>query len=363
MKKYIFWLVFAVAFAFTSCSDTKEIDIKYQVDLAINPSTVLEPFHGFRIGGKTYGLDMYDKSDGRALLRISTFIYDNDGDLIGNYENAVNDYNTIINIPIAIGEKEEYTIVAISSSILGTLQSPEVESFTISGIEKLSTLSVLQQSINGIYSGISFGTNWSVLGASFITVTSKNEETVEINLKPITSMVKITYNDIHAWDEYGVDTYVVQYKNNSTATYSDNQFLYSTNLSNGQISYSDVDVTENVGDNIAEIINILPCMNMEYNGLLLIGENRIDFVQASVNGAGTVDIHSGLEYVCSIDCAEWAISFTQENSTRSLNSESTMLMDVTLTNNGESDHLTLVNTKENREKSDGISIVELLNNY
>lgn len=360
MKKYILLVVSAVALAFTSCSDMEEIDIKYQVDLVVNPSSVLEPFHGFRIGGQNYGLDMYDKSDGKASLRISTYIYDNSGNRVDVYENLVDDYNSKVTIPISVRDNEEYTIVSISSSILGTLQSPTAQSFTISGSEKLSTLSILQQSINGIYSGNSFGTNWSILGASVRTITSENKGVVDINLSPITSMVKISYNNVHAWDEYAVDTYAVQYKNNSTATYSGNQFTFSTALSNGQVSYSDLDVTENSGNSIAEIINILPCENMEYNGLLFIGENRLDFVEANENGAGTVNIQSGLEYECKIDCAEWAIEFTQENSTRSINAEPTMLMNSIIIKNSLDNNTSLAKSKKKLPQS-GVSIIELLN--
>lgn len=360
MKKYILLVVSAIALAFTSCSDSEEVDIKYQVDLVVNPSTVLEPFHGFRIGGQNYGLDMYDKSDGKANLRISTYIYDSNGNKVDAYENLVSDYSSKVNIPISIGDKEKYTIVSISSSILGTLHSPTAESFTISAVENLSTLSISQQSLNGICSGISFGTNWSVLGAAIKTITSADRGTVDINLKPITSMVKISYNNIHAWDEYAVDTYAVQYKNNSTVTFSGNQFMFSTALPNGQFNYSDLDVTRNSDNNIAEIINILPCERMEYNGLLLIGTNRIDFVEVNANGTGTVNIQSGLEYECKINCAEWAIEFTQENTTRVAKSEPAMLKNSSINESSLNDNISLTRSRLHTTQN-GVSIIELLN--
>lgn len=360
MKKYISLVISAVALAFTSCSDSEEIEIKYQIDLVVNPSTVLEPFHGFRIGGQNYGLDMYDKSDGKASLRISTYIYDSNGNKVDAYENLVSDYSSKVNIPISIGDKEKYTIVSISSSILGTLYSPTAESFTISGVENLSTLSISQQSLNGIYSGDSFGTNWSILGATIKTITSADKGTVDVNLKPITSMVKISYNNIHAWDEYAVDTYAIQYKNNSTVTFSGNQFMFSTALSNGQISFSDLDVTENSGNNIAEIINILPCERMEYNGLLFMGEKRIDFVEVNPNGAGTVNIQSGLEYECKINCTEWAIEFTQENTTQAVKSEPAMLMNSSINKNSLNNNISLTKSQFHTTQS-GVSIIELLN--
>lgn len=361
MKKYILLVVSAVALAFTSCSDRVEIDIKYQIDLVINPSTVLAPFHGFRIGEQNYGLDMYNESDGKASLRISTYLYNNSGNLVEEYEYLVNDYNSKVNIPISIREHEEYTIVSISSSILGTLESPSEESYTILGSEKLSTLSILQESINGVYSGKSYYSNWSILGASIKTITSNNKGKVDIDLKPITAMVEISYNNVHAWDEYGVDTYAIQYKNNSTAISAGDQFSYSTTLSNGQISYSYLDVTENPGNNIAEIINILPCENMEYNGLLFIGSERIDFIEANAAGAGSVNIKSGMEYKCSINCAEWAVEFTQENNSRSINSDQSMLM-VPMKTKTMNNNLSLTKSMNSLIQNGGVSIIQLLNN-
>ena len=151
-----------------------------------------------------------------------------------------------------------------------------------------------------------------------------------------------------------MDKYVVQYKNNSTATYTGNQFTFSTALSNGQVSYSDLDVTKYSDNNIARIINILPCENMEYNGLFFIGVKCVFF------GAGTVNIQSGLEYECKIDCEKLAIEFTQVNSTRSINNEPTMLMNSTMSKNHLSNHTSLTKSENNLPKS-GVSIIELLN--
>ena len=39
MNKYILLVVSAVALAFTSCSDSEEIEIKYQVNFTISPAT------------------------------------------------------------------------------------------------------------------------------------------------------------------------------------------------------------------------------------------------------------------------------------------------------------------------------------
>ena len=57
MKKYFLLVVSAVALAFTSCSDSEEIDIKYQVNVTVDPSTVKSAFHGYSVNDETYGLN------------------------------------------------------------------------------------------------------------------------------------------------------------------------------------------------------------------------------------------------------------------------------------------------------------------
>lgn len=301
MRKYILYLA-ALMMALTSCTDSEEVDIKYQINVTIDPSTVLKPFHGFRIGGETYGLDMYSDEDGAAKLRIASFVYDETGKLVEKYETVINDYTSNVKFSFLAKEDIKYTIVSISNSIYenGTF----LESYTISNENNLSKLSIQQQHYDGTNcSGQSFYSNWSILGLSAQTVDINHHDYV-INLKPITSMVEINYSSIHAWDEYAVDTYVIQYKSNTMVSFDSTTPLYTTGLSNGTVNYSDLDVTENPGNIISSIVNILPCQGMEYNGLLFQGEDVIYF---SENAAGKIDITSGEEYEFNVDCQNWKI--------------------------------------------------------
>lgn len=305
MRKYILYLA-TLMMALTSCTDSEEVDIKYQINVTIDPSTVLKPFHGFRIGGETYGLDMYSDEDGAAKLRIASFVYDETGKLVEKYETVINDYTSNVKFSFLAKEDIKYTIVSISNSIYehGTF----LESYTISNENNLSKLSIQQQHYDGTNcSGQSFYSNWSILGLSAQTVDINHHDYV-INLQPITSMVEINYSSIHAWDEYAVDTYVIQYKSNTMVSFDSTTPLYTTGLSNGTVNYSDLDVTENPGNaTISSIINILPCQDMEYNGLLFQGGERIDFVNVNENGAGKIDITSGEEYEINVDCLNWAV--------------------------------------------------------
>lgn len=297
MKKYILYLA-ALMMVLASCSDSEEVDIKYQINVTVDPSTVLTPFHGFRIGGETYGLDMYSDKDGTAELRITSFVYDETGELVEKYETVINDYTSNVKFSFLAKENIKYTIVSISNSIYEN--GIFLESYTISNENNLSKLSIQQQHYgDSNCSGQSFYSNWSILGLSTQTI-DVNQQDYVINLKPITSMVEINYSSIHAWDEHAVDTYVLQYKNNTMVSFDSTTPLYTTGLSNGTVNFSELDVTENPGDaTISSIINILPCQGMKYNGLLFIGEEGMYW---EGKGTGIIDITSGEEYEINLDC-------------------------------------------------------------
>lgn len=307
MNKYIYILT-ALIMLLTSCADSKEIDtIKHQIDVTIDPSTVLTPFHGFRIGGETSGLEMYSDKDGVAKLRITSFVYDETGELVEKYETIVDDYTSNMKFSFLAKEDGKYTIVSISNSIYGDPTS--IESYMISNENNLSKLSIQQQHYGGTNcNGESLYSNWSVLGLSAQTIdVNQRDYVINLNLKPATSMIEIRYSSIHAWDEYAVDTYVLQYKSNTMVSFDSTIPLYTTGLSNGTVNYSDLDVTENSGNIISTIINILPCQSMEYNGLLLLGGERLDFIEVNKNGAGKIDITSGKEYNFYVDCKNMAV--------------------------------------------------------
>ena len=75
MKKYVLLVVSAVTLAFASCSSNNEVEINYQVNITINPSTVKSAFKGYFVNNQVHGIDMYKDAE----LLISAFIYDKDG--------------------------------------------------------------------------------------------------------------------------------------------------------------------------------------------------------------------------------------------------------------------------------------------
>ena len=111
MKKYFLLVVSAVALAFTSCSDSEEIDIKYQVNVTVDPSTVKSAFHGYSVNDETYGLNM----DETSKLLITSLIYDNSGNLVSEDISVSICYKLIEEAIEFIRAKENLVLTKVSS--------------------------------------------------------------------------------------------------------------------------------------------------------------------------------------------------------------------------------------------------------
>lgn len=323
MKNYILLVVSAVALAFTSCSDSEEIDIKYQVNVTVDPSTVKSAFHGYSVNGETYGLNM----DETSKLLITSLIYDNSGNLVEKKESLVNDYSSSAKYSLNMKEGEEYTVVAITYSVD---QTNDIDSYLIENENRLDKLTVTAE----IRNGNSFYSNWSMLGIATKTINSNTKDNI-INVKPASSIVVLVYHNIHAFDEVGVDTHWIAYKNNVQAKFD------TGNLGFGAISavnsgwVHNLDVTENPNsNNIFEILNLLPTPGMTVWAGFSVGENDFtysDFLEFSEMdpslGQGVIDIEAGKEYKFDVYCGDCAI--TLGNLTRSATGAQSVLSNKT----------------------------------
>lgn len=304
MKKYILLVVSAVALAFTSCSDKEEIDIKYQVNVTVDPSTVKSAFHGYSVNGETYGLDMDETSE----LLITSLIYDNSGNLVEKKESLVKDYSSSAKYSLNMRDGEEYTVVAITYSVDKT---NDIDSYLIENENKLDKLTVTSEWRNGN----SFYSNWSMLGIATKTINSGNKDNI-INVKPASSIVVLTYNNIHAFDESGVDKHWIAYKNNVQAKFSNGNLEYGTISAVNSGYVHELDVTENPNsNNIFVMLNLLPTSGMTVWAGFSVGENEftysefLDFCELDPSlGQGVIDIEAGKEYKFDVYCGDCSIN-------------------------------------------------------
>lgn len=308
MKKLIYFIVTLLVVTFSSCSDQEEIDIKYQTNIKIIPSNVISSFSGYSIGGKTYGLDMYEDDNGKAELRITALLYDEAGYLVQKSESLLSDYSRDYSVSCILDEGKKYTLVAISSSIQ-KINSQIDEAYQISNENELSKLQLKQNDASSYYS------NWTILGIAKCEVTSGND--VSVNLEPATAMCILHYNSIHAYDSAGVTQFAFIYHGNDILNIKDGNFAYSsTSAENGNLG-DILDVTQNKGQNIVDIINIFPVERMNYFGRLWVGENYSDFEDISGQGKGTTSIVPGNTYNVNVDCSLLDISILPTRGYRS----------------------------------------------
>lgn len=306
MRKYILLAVCAVALTFTSCSNSEEIDIKYQVNVTVDPSTVTGAFHGYLNGGETYGLNM----DENSKLLITSLIYDSSDNLVEKKTVFVDDYNNSTKYSLSMKEGEEYTVVAITYSVD---MVEEFASYSLLNEDRLDKLSITSQ----VKNGDSFYSNWSMLGVAVETISSVETENI-IYVKPASAIVVLVFNNIHAFDAAGVDTHWIAYKNNDMAQIENGMVEFgATSATNSGYLYN-LDVTENPNSkNIFIMLNLLPTPNMAAWAGCSIGENDVrysDFLENSGAdpslGTGVIDIEAGKEYRFDVYCGECKIALT-----------------------------------------------------
>ena len=179
-------VVSAVALAFTSCSDKDEINMKFQTTFTISPKNVLDSY----IEVKSGDLDLYVEDDER--IRISLFIYNEEGKLISSYpkEELLESYseNCSFNELLPTGK---YTIIATSNVVIAkTLNDIQLELWTYSGENELETFAL---ETNPSMSGFA----QAALGVyeEEIIVEDGNERIINVQLQPATALAVVKYHN------------------------------------------------------------------------------------------------------------------------------------------------------------------------
>lgn len=310
MKKYILYLV-ALIIALSSCSDSEEVDIKYQVNVTVSPASVLAAY----TPRSSTDLDMYTENGISAKLRITVLIYDSTGKLIDNKENELKDYSSDFNFSINMKTNEAYQIVAISSSVL-TNSEKKYEAYTISNIESLDKLTITQTTHQTLYS------NWAMLGLTSASVEGGSGNSYTLRLNPAVAMFVMNWNNIHYRDELGVDDYRFIFHNNDIITYKGG-FSYSTSLTDIGNNAVNISPINNEGDGYYEIFYLLPTTDMHYFGRMQRGTDAIDFSQINEQGAGNLNVNAGSTYNIYYNCQTCVITVkTNQSSKGTTSSES-----------------------------------------
>lgn len=304
MKKYIIFIVAALSSLFIACTNQKEIDLEYTVNITVDPSTVLESFNGISVNNQIYGLDMDEGCD----LLITTLLYDEEGILIDKKEFTVADYDSIVQYPILSAKGREYTLVTITYSVDNSYDEL-IHCYSISNEDSLERLMVESNWKNGN----SYYSNWTMLGLACETINT-DELSHTVKVQAASAIIKLSFYDIHTWDESGIDSQWIAYKNNEAAYYRNGEFTFNTESGvNSGWMYS-LDVTANDSNNIFAILNLLPTENMTLWGGFNMGDiesSYSDFLEyAGLDpsyGKANITIEAGCEYLFEVYCESFEV--------------------------------------------------------
>lgn len=301
MKNIIWLVVSAFALAFISCTDSEEIDMRYQVDVTVDPSGVISPFHGFQFSVENYGLNFLEDTQ----LQITSLIYNKDGVLVNKIESLVNDYNSNVKYSLTLGEDEEYTVIALTFAKY-IKENENICSYIIENDSLLNKLSITSNEPNGD----SYYSNWTVLGVAAKKINSSNKNNI-INVKPASASVLLGFRNIKAHDYEGIDRYSLVYSNNETAFFTNGIFDFRTVNSSDYGWIFSIDVTEFQNDgNYGYLINLLPTKQMWVAAFANIGEKKYYFNDLNPNNGQNfiLDIEAGHEYEFIADCKTFSLS-------------------------------------------------------
>lgn len=194
MKKYILLVVSAVALAFTSCSNSEEIEIKYQANITVAVDKLMEPFQERSAGD-------FDIQEGMSI-RIQSYVYDANGILVQSCISSVNDYSKTVTYS-AVLENGIYKVVSIADFIAGNANNPTNNWWNVTGENNINTLKVSKGQYYGTWS-------WETLGAvvNEFEVSEKSSE-IKVSVKPATALFQIIFDyfDVANGDGNGVSMY------------------------------------------------------------------------------------------------------------------------------------------------------------
>ena len=231
MKKYFLLVVSAIALAFTSCSKSEEIEIKYQANITVAVDKLMEPFQERSAGD-------FDILEGMSI-RIQSYVYDANGILVQSCVSSVNDYSKTVSYS-AVLENGTYKIVSIADFILGNTNNPTYSWWNVTGENNINTLKVSKGQYHATWS-------WETLGAvvNEFEVSEKSSE-IKVSVKPATALFQIIFDyfDVENGDGNGVSMYAPfcsklfihsMTQNDVISDFNNTTFSYSSTASQNQI--------------------------------------------------------------------------------------------------------------------------------
>lgn len=284
-----------MTFGLTGCSNP-DVEVRKGLEIKLRPATILANFTPYN----SSNLEQYSDDDATSHLRITCLLYDETGRLAYREETLLDDYNEDVSFTAMVGNGS-YKLIALASNIIGTLYSPTVEAYSITGTEYLSQLQIQQNEVSTNNRADSFYSTWSILGYATRTI-GDSEKDLVISLESATSLVYLQWKSIHAHDNdgSGIDEYYIIYHLNDIMRFSDSGTPeYSSSLSatsNNGCSVEPADFSSST-NNIYEMCNFFPGRINIFARTFIGNERGGDYSEQ------TFSLSSGHQYLFSLDCS------------------------------------------------------------
>lgn len=260
MKKYILYLA-TLLIAFTSCSDSEEIDIKYQVDVAISPESVISDFQEYKSGNFTLP-DEYK-------IRIRSLIYDEHSQMVAVYEGLVNQYSQNYQFSTVL-PNGNYTMITSTDVIKGgSLSNVQSSYWSFTQEKVLNEFTIIRENILDYMGQATLGLTQTEL------IVDGQSKSLKVAVKPITALITCHFTNIHQQKVSNgkilIPTYLdFSYYNdiNKITRENDDWQFNTTSAETDKFRLTFIDLTDSYYDEkpgIYDLISILPS-STEFQG-------------------------------------------------------------------------------------------------
>lgn len=236
MKKHNVILVAAssIIMAFSlNCCTNPEIEVRNSIEIKLRPSTILSGFTPFN--SSNFEMVTYDGETGH--LRITCLLFDETGKQAYSKETLLDDYTADVSFT-AMLDAGSYKLIALATNIIGTLSSPKLEAYSITGTEYLNQLQIQQNDEESYYS------TWSVMGYATRDI-SVSDKDIVVNMEPATSLVYLQWKNIHAHDNDVTTSDIYgQYTATATDYWGKNTYTWPITIEKDGSSSTDVIVKD-----------------------------------------------------------------------------------------------------------------------
>ncbi len=306
----------AIMFAFTSCTDKEEIDIKHQANITISVNELMKPFQERADGD-------FEILEGKSI-RIRSYVYNSEGVQVQSCVSSVDDYSDIVTYS-SILDNGNYKVVSVADFITGTHLNPTEEWWYISGEDNINTLKVSKGAYYRQWADETLG-----VVVNDIAIGDKSEE-IHISIKPATALFQIIfdYSDVENGDGTGISMYA----SNCTELFihSKTQYDVISNLNSTNWEYvSSAAQTQSYNisyDNPMETINdgyirtvayraLLPQKDKTFYWDITMLWNDGSVTELSSADTGAIDIEAGKQYQLKLSLDELLLYFDEVPTSR-----------------------------------------------